>query len=200
MSTTEEQDEYAAAAAKADTLRDQITRTSRGFAHGAPIPSEYGGEIRTYESSAASHPHIWVTVEAPVDLNQPNGETHRAPAHLTVENATILRDQLTALIDGHYQLAKVDTPRPERMTLTDEERALGQQHSPHRWFREDAVERILAAREQALREEIANTKAEALRGQAGFFRSVDMLAAADMCEQSAIEWDAAAFDATRGPR
>lgn len=48
-----------------------------------------------------------------------------------------------------------DSPTPERVTLTDEERALGQQHSPHRWFREDAVERILAAREQALREEIA---------------------------------------------
>lgn len=48
-----------------------------------------------------------------------------------------------------------DTPRPERVTLTDEERELSQQHTPHRWFREDAVETILAAREQALRDKIA---------------------------------------------
>jgi hypothetical protein len=34
--------------------------------------------------------------------------------------------------------------------LTAAERALGQQHSPHRWYREDAVERILADRDAAL--------------------------------------------------
>lgn len=40
--------------------------------------------------------------------------------------------------------------------LTEEERALGQQHSPWRWYREDAVERIVAERVRA-------AKAEALR-------------------------------------
>ena len=45
-------------------------------------------------------------------------------------------------------------------TLTDEERALGHQHTPHRWFREDAVERILAAREQALREDEHRVQSE----------------------------------------
>ena len=104
-----------------------------------------------------------------------------------------------------------DSPRPERVTLSDEERSLLADAFDHEveanCWREaceegiwDVTSRILAAREQALREEIANAKAEALRGQARFFRSVDMLAAADLCEQSAIGWDAAAFDATRGAR
>jgi hypothetical protein len=76
----------------------------RGFKHYAPIPSRYGGHIRVYESSLADSPHIWVMVTAPVDLNNPGGETHEAPAHLALENAIRLRDQLTHLIDNHYQL------------------------------------------------------------------------------------------------
>ena len=60
-----------------------------------------------------------------------------------------------------------DTPRPERVTLTDEEReALADALTvptaldPWAWIDEVAptVERILAAREQALREEIRHER------------------------------------------
>jgi hypothetical protein len=45
------------------------------------------------------------------------------------------------------------TPDVSPADLTAEERALGQQHSPHRWYREDAVARIVAARVAAERAE-----------------------------------------------
>lgn len=80
------------------------TITDRGFKHFDPIPSTYGGEVRVYESSAASHPHIWLDVKCPVDLNRPSGPSKEAVAHLRIEDAEILRDQLTHLIDHHYQV------------------------------------------------------------------------------------------------
>lgn len=46
-------------------------------------------------------------------------------------------------------------------------------------------------------ERLARAKAEALRSMRDFFRSTDMPAAADHCEQSAIGWDSAADDAAR---
>lgn len=81
------------------------TMTARGFQHHEPIPSEYGGEVRVYESSAASGPHIWLTATAPENLNDPEGNEVKAPLHLTLANATRLRDQLTQLIENHYQVS-----------------------------------------------------------------------------------------------
>lgn len=78
--------------------------TPRGFQRHPPVPSEYGGHIETYESSAASGPHLWVNIECPVDLNNPAGAKKDATVHLTLENATLLRDQLTQLIENHYQV------------------------------------------------------------------------------------------------
>ncbi|WP_341719854.1 hypothetical protein QQG74_09210 [Micromonospora sp. FIMYZ51] len=90
-----------------DTANDNwhLTRTTtdRGFGHLPPIPSEYGGEIRAYESSAASGPHIWVRATAPANMNDPTGPTVEAPMHLTADNARRLAEQLLALVDGHYQ-------------------------------------------------------------------------------------------------
>ena len=85
-----------------DTPRPQVTE--RGFQRHAPVPSEYGGHVEVYESSAASGPHIWLNVECPASLNDPTGPTRDAVAHLTLESATLLRDQLTQLIENHYQL------------------------------------------------------------------------------------------------
>jgi hypothetical protein len=86
-------------------MSDHLTTTTseRGFDHMEPIPSEYGGHITAYESSAASGPHIWLTAVAPVDLNNPNGPTAEAPMHLTAENAWRLAEQLMALVRNHYQ-------------------------------------------------------------------------------------------------
>lgn len=71
--------------------------TDRGFAHMDPVPSEYGGNVSVYQSSAID-PAIWVSVTCPSDLNDPASEPIAAVAHVTVENARILRDQLIYLI------------------------------------------------------------------------------------------------------
>jgi hypothetical protein len=77
--------------------------SDRGFTSGDEIPSEYGGHVRAYESSAAEAPHIWVMATAPADLNRPDGEMVEAPLHLTVDNARKLAEQILELVDGHYQ-------------------------------------------------------------------------------------------------
>lgn len=78
------------------------TVTERGFTRLPAIPSEYGGDIRAYESSAASGPHVWVAIKCPVDLNNPLGETMEAHVHLTAEHAWYLADQLRWLVENHY--------------------------------------------------------------------------------------------------
>jgi hypothetical protein len=77
--------------------------SNRGFKHFEPVPS-YGGFMRVYESSAASGPHVWALIECPVDMNDCAGPTKEATVHLTLENAALLRDQLTYLIEHHYQV------------------------------------------------------------------------------------------------
>jgi hypothetical protein len=77
--------------------------TDRGFRHLPPIPSTYGGDVRVYESSNASGPHVWLTATAPTDLNDPDGPSTAAPMHLTAEAAWRLADQLRWLVEHHYQ-------------------------------------------------------------------------------------------------
>jgi hypothetical protein len=89
------------------------TVSDRGFRHFDEIPSKCGGGVRTYESSAASGPHVWVSIECPEDLNRPLGVFTQAVAHLTLDDATRLRDQLTWLIENHYQLAAFATTGEE---------------------------------------------------------------------------------------
>jgi hypothetical protein len=78
--------------------------SERGFKHFPPIPSAYGGDIRVYESSAASAPHVWIRTVCPVDLNKPDGPAVEAVAHLHIDDAIVLRDQLTYLLEHHYQV------------------------------------------------------------------------------------------------
>ena len=80
-----------------------IKTSDRGFDSLPSIPSEYGGEVRVYESSSAESPKIWLMAEAPVNLNEPNGTKLEAPIHLTVENAYRLAEQLMFLVKNHYQ-------------------------------------------------------------------------------------------------
>lgn len=67
-----------------------------------PITCAYGSEVKVYESSAASGPHIWLNVQTDVGAltQQKPGE---GTAHLTLEQAELLRDQLSHLISHHYQ-------------------------------------------------------------------------------------------------
>lgn len=81
-----------------------IVKTSdRGFDCLPEIPSEYGGQVRVYESSTATQPCIWLMAEAPVNLNEPTGAMLEAPIHLTVKNAKKLAQQLMFLVENHYQ-------------------------------------------------------------------------------------------------
>lgn len=75
------------------------TLTERDFAHLPAIPSEYGGDVQVYESSAAEGPHIWLKA-AEAMYGQPETE---ATVHLTAENAWKLADQLRELVRNHYQ-------------------------------------------------------------------------------------------------
>lgn len=81
----------------------QATITSRGFVHMPPISCAYGGDVRVYESSAASAPHIWVLARQLSDMNDDRSELIESAVHLTLESAQQLRDQLNYLIDNHYQ-------------------------------------------------------------------------------------------------
>lgn len=76
--------------------------SSRGFRAMPDIPSAYGGFIRAYESSAASAPHLWVLIQQPSDLNDPNSEPIEAVVHLELGWAATFRDQLDFLIANHY--------------------------------------------------------------------------------------------------
>jgi hypothetical protein len=83
--------------------RIELQHDPRGFKRGREIPSAYGGFIQAYESSAASYPHIWILVQCPQNFNEPNGPTTEAMAHLRIEDAEVLLNQLTYLINNHYQ-------------------------------------------------------------------------------------------------
>lgn len=79
------------------------TTTDRGFDHMPAIPSQYGGHVMVYESSAAMSPHVWLRLLYPADLNRPEGPKLDGVAHLTAEDAWRLADQLRALVRNHYQ-------------------------------------------------------------------------------------------------
>ncbi|HEX6685512.1 MAG TPA: hypothetical protein VF062_22245 [Candidatus Limnocylindrales bacterium] len=85
----------------------EMQRTARGFQYGEPVHGSHadhvnGGElpdgsfVRVYESSAAFGPHIWMQV---------SDSQETARTHLSLESARRVRDQLTYLLDHHYQLA-----------------------------------------------------------------------------------------------
>jgi len=80
-----------------------VATSDRGFVRLPPIPSEYGGNVRVYESSAAMGPHIWLTATAPANLNEPDGPAVQAPIHLTLDNARKLAEQIQFLVANHYQ-------------------------------------------------------------------------------------------------
>lgn len=81
----------------------QPVTSSRGFLFLPPIPSEYGGEISVYESSAAGAPHIWVRATSPTDMNNPELGSKSTYMLLTLENAEALSEQLAWFVKNHYQ-------------------------------------------------------------------------------------------------
>lgn len=76
--------------------------TDRGFKHLDPIPDQYGGEVKVYESSAAMQPCIWLAVTQSKQIT--TGEKGEAHAHLTIKQAKALRKQIGWLLKNHYQV------------------------------------------------------------------------------------------------
>ncbi|WP_328856883.1 hypothetical protein OG579_16945 [Williamsia herbipolensis] len=71
--------------------------SERGFElYGSPVATTYGDVVSVYESSAASGPHIWLRTQRPGDAD--NDEVTQA-AHMSVEQATAIRDRLTLAIN-----------------------------------------------------------------------------------------------------
>lgn len=67
------------------------TASDRGFIHMGPVAGTDGTSVRAYESSAAFGPFLWVRVGTSRDQAV-------AHAHLPLEAARLLRDQLTFLL------------------------------------------------------------------------------------------------------
>lgn len=83
-----------------------VTTTDRGFDHLPPIPSTYGGHVTAYESSGASDSYLWLKVRDESGSSSRHGtEPTEAHAHLLVEDALRLADQLVRLVADHYQYA-----------------------------------------------------------------------------------------------
>ncbi len=81
-------------------MNDHLTvqTNARGFTSLPPIPSEYGGDVLVYESSAAESPHIWLSATEAMS-GRPEVQ---AAIHLTAENAWRLSEQLQKLVREHY--------------------------------------------------------------------------------------------------
>lgn len=84
--------------------KPNVTYTDRGFKHLDPLVCDYGTQIRVYESSSAEAPHIWLALEQGHDPRKSNLAKSEAHAHLPLETAEQLRDQLSWMIDNHYQV------------------------------------------------------------------------------------------------
>lgn len=85
--------------------------SDRGFKHYEAIPAD-AAEVRVYESSDASSPHLWLSVTGEAFLRAlprpvvatPYGVADASvSAHLTLEQAAAVGDIIDAAIDGHYQ-------------------------------------------------------------------------------------------------
>jgi hypothetical protein len=76
------------------------TISNRGFKHMDPVRNRNGGEVRVFESSNAILPCIWLSVTW-MDMAEGSAE-------LTLVDAEKLRDQLTYLIENHYQIVQAD--------------------------------------------------------------------------------------------
>jgi len=60
----------------------EITTSARGFEHYGSTETAYRNTVSVYESSAASGPHLWLSID------------DDATAHMTLEQAKEIRDRL----------------------------------------------------------------------------------------------------------
>lgn len=67
-----------------------------------PVRSVHGSTVRVMESTSIDVAQLWVFVAEPPSFGSPGGA--ETSACLTLETATVLRDQLSWLIDNHYMV------------------------------------------------------------------------------------------------
>lgn len=73
------------------------TTDTRGFLGYAQFDDTYGAQVRVKESSSANGPHVWIFVGGG-RLSNNDGS-----AHLTIEQAVLVRDALDRFIKDHSQ-------------------------------------------------------------------------------------------------
>jgi len=78
-----------------------IKTSSRGFKYLDDLKTDYGHTVRVYESSAAFRPCLWMKVNG--EGNSCGDVETELSVHMTLNQAQNLRDQLTLLIENHYQ-------------------------------------------------------------------------------------------------
>jgi len=86
-----------------DTTHLVPVQSARGFAHLPTIRGTSGEHVRAYESSAADSPHIWLSISSPANRNKPDEDLIEAVAHLPVDEARKVAEQILQLCDNHYQ-------------------------------------------------------------------------------------------------
>lgn len=81
----------------------KIAASDRGFVSLPPVPGAYGGSARAYESSGAEAPRLWLAVNVPISLRNPERGYQESIIHLEAEDAWHLAEQLMTLVQNHYQ-------------------------------------------------------------------------------------------------
>jgi hypothetical protein len=73
--------------------------SQRGFAQFDPIAAG-DASVKLYESSSSDEPRVWLKFEQDPSFAAPGGVD--VAASLSLENAELLRDQLTWMLTNHY--------------------------------------------------------------------------------------------------
>ena len=79
-------------------------RRRRGFhQYGRPVVCTYGSKVEVYESSAASGPHVWLSIDAAawheVRDHVSSSKPAQATAHLNAKQARAVIARLQAWVD-----------------------------------------------------------------------------------------------------
>lgn len=86
-----------------DQLPEGAEMSARGFVHMPRVEGQDGLVVRVYESSLATMSCVWL------EIREANA---RAVIELPLTAVVKLRDQLTWLIENHYQLGADEEPVP----------------------------------------------------------------------------------------
>ena len=73
----------------------EITTTSRGFhQYGSSVETTYGHDVKVYESSAASGPHVWLSIDPGVPTDVLAAHLNEVPARSVVARLQAWLDEI----------------------------------------------------------------------------------------------------------